>query len=124
MQQQEVFALLKSRDKDEKAEKVFGQVAFISGKEQFEKALGEHPDASGFRVYLGYTGWTEAQLRSEVRVGAWVILPADEAAVFSGDPGNLWMEMLERTKLQVAGVRTPFDCPRADLTSGFCLHGR
>jgi putative transcriptional regulator len=103
--QQEVFALMKSREKDEK---VFGQVAFISGKEQFEKALGEHPVASGFRVYLGYTGWTEAQLRSEVRVGAWVILPADEAAVFSDDPGDLWMEMMERTKLQVAEAgRTP-----------------
>ena len=91
----------------EKAENVFGRVYLISDQTLFDRTLAAHPAQSAFRVYLGYTGWTAAQLRREVQLGAWSILPGEDAAVFRADPGSLWQEMTQKTKVQVAGA-APF----------------
>ena len=108
----QVFALIKSPAKVEKAENVFGRVYLISDKTLFDQTLAAHPAQNAFRVYLGYTGWTAAQLRREVQLGAWSILPGEDAAVFRADPGSLWQEMMQKTKVQVAGA-SPFpDHPR------------
>lgn len=48
------------------------------------------------RVYLGYTGWTTAQLRQEWLRGLWRILPGDAAAVFDPEPGRLWQRLQSR----------------------------
>lgn len=42
------------------------------------------------RIYLGYTGWTAAQLRQEWLRGLWRILPGDAQAVFDPQPELLW----------------------------------
>ena len=97
-----VFALFKSPSRIDKAENVFGRVYLITDKDLFDHTLSAHPDASAFRVYLGYTGWTQAQLRHEVQLGAWYVFPADDAAVFNSDPDSLWPEMIQKTKVQMA----------------------
>jgi putative transcriptional regulator len=101
------FALLQSPSKVEKAEKIFGDVYWISDKGVFAKALSGRPDPKVFHVYLGYAGWTEDQLRTEVQLGAWFVFPADTAAVFDSDPGSLWLEMIQKTKLEFAEERLP-----------------
>src|SRR5215469_1009879 len=68
-----VFALLRSKDKPEAAEHVFGGVYWISAKTALEKAISSRPDPGVFHVYLGYAGWTTDQLRTEVRLGGWFI---------------------------------------------------
>ena len=100
----DVFALFKSRARVEKAENIFGQVYLISDKALFDQTLSARPDPSVFHVYLGYAGWTPAQLRHEVQVGAWFVFPADDAAIFSSDPDSLWTQMIQKTKLQVASA--------------------
>jgi putative transcriptional regulator len=45
------------------------------------------------RIYLGYTGWTAAQLRQEWLRGLWRILPGDAAAVFDPEPERLWQRL-------------------------------
>jgi putative transcriptional regulator len=97
-----VFALFKSPARLDKAENIFGRVYFITDKDVFDHTLSAHPDPAALRVYLGYTGWTQAQLRHEVQVGAWFVLPADDAAVFTSDPDSLWLQMIQRTKSQLA----------------------
>jgi putative AlgH/UPF0301 family transcriptional regulator len=97
-----VFALLQSSAKMEKAENIFGGVYLISDEAVFEKAISARPDSSVFHVYLGYAGWTQDQLRAEVRLGAWFVFPADAAAVFNSDPNSLWSKMILDTELKSA----------------------
>jgi putative transcriptional regulator len=102
-----VFALFQSPAKVEGAENTFGSVYLISDKNLFEKTLSARPDPKVFHVYLGYAGWTQAQLQAEVQMGAWFVFPADTAAVFNSDPGSLWLQMIHQTELQYAKI-APF----------------
>ncbi len=52
----------------------------------------------GGRTYLGYTGWTAAQLRDECLRGLWRTLAGDAAIVFDPDPATLWQRLLAREK--------------------------
>lgn len=97
-----VFALRRSTEKLDGATSVFGTVYFITGKTLFEKTIGSRPDPADFRVYLGYTGWTNAQLRKEVEVGAWFLFRADAGAIFDGDPDSLWSRLIRRTEQKFA----------------------
>lgn len=96
------FALFQSSAKIEKAENLFGRVYLISDKGLFEKTISARPDPNVFHVYLGYAGWTEDQLRSEVQLGAWFVFPPDTAAVFNSDPDSLWLQMIQKTELRLA----------------------
>ena len=107
MQPAGVFALFQSPAKIEKAENVFGDVYWISDKSAFEKALSSRPDPKVLHVYVGYSGWTQAQLRAEVQLGAWFVFPADTAAVFNSDPASLWLHMIQQTELHLAKIE-PF----------------
>jgi putative AlgH/UPF0301 family transcriptional regulator len=98
-----VFGLLKSQGKIDGGERVFGTVYLISDKTVFEKTIANRPDPGAFHVYLGYAGWTEAQLRMEVQLGAWFIFPGDVGTVFTADPDSLWPQMIRQTEMKVAG---------------------
>jgi putative transcriptional regulator len=97
-----VFALFASSAKMEKAENIFGGVYLISDKALFEQTISARPDAGVFHVYLGYAGWAQDQLRNEVQLGAWFVLPADATTVFNADPDSLWLQMIQKTELQLA----------------------
>ncbi len=104
-----LFALLQSPTKLDGAEHIFGRVYLISRKALFEQILSARPGPGVFHVYLGYAGWSPAQLQQEVRVGAWFIFRADAKTVFDSDPDGLWRQMIRKTELQLAGLslRTP-----------------
>ena len=97
-----VFALFQSSAKIEKADNIFGSVYLISDKGLFEKTISARPDPKVFHVYLGYAGWTQDQLRTEVQMGAWFVFPADTAIVFNSDPDSLWLHMIKKTELRLA----------------------
>jgi putative transcriptional regulator len=98
-----VFALRQSKDEIEGAERIFGDVHFISNKAALEKNFAARPGPADFHVYLGYAGWTNAQLRTEVELGAWYIFRADAAAIFDADPDSLWSRMIRRSEQKLAG---------------------
>jgi putative AlgH/UPF0301 family transcriptional regulator len=102
MEPSAAFALFQSSAKIEKAENIFGGVYLISDKGLFEKTLSARPDPNVFHVYLGYAGWTQDQLRTEVQLGAWFVFPADTATVFNSDPESLWLQMIKKTELRLA----------------------
>ena len=106
------LALFQSSANIEKAEDIFGDVYLISQKDLFKKTLTAQPDPHTFHVYLGYAGWTPAQLRAEVQLGAWFVLPADPAAVFNSDPASLWAQMIQKTELQLAQTEPFVEIPQ------------
>lgn len=102
-----VFALLQSTANVAKAESIFAGVYLISDKDLFEQTLSTRPDPGVFHVFLGYAGWTQDQLRTEVQLGGWFIFPADAATVFNSAPDSLWLQMIQKTELQLAKME-PF----------------
>ncbi len=48
------------------------------------------------RIYLGYTGWTAAQLRQEWMRGLWRVMAGDAGAVFDPQPERLWERLQGR----------------------------
>jgi putative AlgH/UPF0301 family transcriptional regulator len=111
-----VFALFKSSAKMEKAENIFSGVYLISDKALFEQTISARPDPGVFRVYLGYAGWTQDQLRTEAQLGAWFVFPADAATVFNSDPDSLWSQMIQKTELHLAQTE-PFAETSQPVTS-------
>jgi len=97
-----VFALLESTSKVEGAEHIFGKVYLISAKNLFEQTISTQPSPDVFHVYLGYAGWSDAQLRKEVELGAWFIFPGDASTVFNSNPDSLWPQMIQKTELKLA----------------------
>jgi putative transcriptional regulator len=102
MEPSAAFALFQSSAKIEKAENIFGDVHLISDKGVFEKTISDRPDPNVFHVYLGYAGWTQDQLRTEVQLGAWFVFPADATTIFNSDPDSLWLKMIQKTELRLA----------------------
>jgi len=96
-----VVALFQSSTKIEGAEHIFSGVYLISAKTLFEQTLSTRPDPGVFHVYVGYAGWTIAQLRKEVELGAWFIFPADASTVFNSHPDSLWSQMIRKTELKL-----------------------
>ncbi len=46
------------------------------------------------RFYLGYSGWKEGQLESEIDMGAWVLAEGSAELVFSAQPDQAWQRAL------------------------------
>ena len=118
-----VFALLQSPAKPEGAEHVFDGVYLINSRPLFEQAMSAQPKPDGFHVYLGYAGWTQAQLRQEVELGAWFVFPAEAGTVFNADPDSLWPEMIRKTEMQYAEVHGEVHGYEAHVSRRTRVHG-
>jgi putative transcriptional regulator len=93
-----VRALLRSRSKPGQAVHIFGDVSVISNKPLLEKLIGAGTPSSSFRVYAGYTGWSAQQLRNEVALGLWLVLPGDAGVVFDPNPEKVWGRLVNHAK--------------------------
>jgi putative AlgH/UPF0301 family transcriptional regulator len=102
-----VFALSRSKAKLDGAEPVLGDTYLISTKSVFEKAIANRPDSASLHVYLGYAGWSNDQLRAEVKTGSWFIFQGDAETVFESDPDALWRAMIQKTELKLV-KRDPY----------------
>lgn len=82
--------------------------ATVNGPEIVDKVfLAADPDslpeimrlahgADEFRMFAGHAEWTAGQLESEVKHGAWRVVPANEDVVFSDKPTKLWEQLSTR----------------------------
>lgn len=81
---------------------VVGDVALID--------LGSVPEAegnaTGVRVFSGYSGWDAEQLEEELDEGAWFVVAALEADVLTEDPESLWRRVLARQRSFVSMYAT------------------
>lgn len=98
------LALLRSATKIEEAKHVLEDVYMVTDKAVLEKQLAAGADAKTLRIYLGYSGWAPGQLDHELELGAWHVLPGDAPTVFDPNPDSVWMKLIRRTELRLAGL--------------------
>jgi putative transcriptional regulator len=80
----------------------------LSSEPKRWKDLARDPEAeSRLRVYAGYAGWGPGQLARELRLGSWVVAPADARSVFSSDPSTLWPRVHGLMKRLEARAKEP-----------------
>ena len=53
-------------------------------------AIAEGKGPQQFQVALGYAGWSDGQLESEMRENAWLSVPADKGILFESALKNRW----------------------------------
>src|SRR5699024_10934631 len=64
-----------------------------------------------FRDFVGYTGWSSGQLAGEIDEGAWYVVDASAADVFTTEPEALWSRVLRRQGGDLALLSTYPDDP-------------
>lgn len=79
--------------------------------------LSHDPDLLGsvltsVRVFAGYAGWGPDQLEAEIAEGAWFVVEAEVADVFTDDPEHLWRAVLARQPGDLAKVARVPENPR------------
>lgn len=81
---------------------------FMSGRPaDLEAAARGGPAIERVRLYAGYAGWSAGQLENEIRLGGWVIGPADAEAVFAREPEALWRKVWRLMQRREAALRPP-----------------
>ncbi len=48
------------------------------------------------RCFLGYAGWAPGQLETEIKAGAWALMPSNSRLIFDADTTILWQDMMRR----------------------------
>jgi len=53
-----------------------------------------HPE--DIRLFVGYAGWSEGQLKNEMDTKSWIVGRADKKLLFGGNPEKLWSQVLNK----------------------------
>ncbi|WP_366942453.1 YqgE/AlgH family protein [uncultured Serinicoccus sp.] len=64
------------------------------------------PELGAFRIFVGYSGWSAGQLDSEIRHGAWEVVPREPRDAFREDTTDLWREVLLRQRSAASFLTT------------------
>lgn len=103
----DVLALVRSRRAPDEGKRVVGDVFLIASKEGLEKTFAAPTEAGAVRVYMGYAGWTAAQLENELDLGAWYIFQGSAKTVFESDPESLWPRLIRETEMHIVRRGSP-----------------
>jgi putative transcriptional regulator len=50
------------------------------------------------RYFVGYVGWRQGELKSEIDRGLWSVMNAEVDTIFRKDTDNLWEELLQQSR--------------------------
>jgi putative transcriptional regulator len=95
-----VMALARLAQAPPGGERVCGDIYLVRTEAPLVKVMGT--PGGKFRIFLGYAGWNQAQLRREMETGSWFVFPADAGMVFDQDPGSVWQRLIEKTDSRYA----------------------
>jgi len=48
------------------------------------------------RFYIGYSGWGEEQLKSELKRNSWLVAPTNKESIFETDPLEMWSKFIDK----------------------------
>ncbi len=111
VQPQAVVVLADFADVEQAEVVVVDNIGFLPGEIEDAAALG---DLRGIRVFAGYAGWGPGQLEHELVEGAWIVVAARGADVFTPAPDSLWSDVLRREGGPLAIVAMLPDDPRVN----------
>ena len=74
---------------------------FVSSSKETLSRLCNLEDGR-FHCYAGYAGWGPQQLDNEIRVGSWIVAPADPALVLDAPTEDLWLRSLQSVGIDPA----------------------
>ena len=65
----------------------------------------------GLRIFVGYSGWIDGQLESEIRRGDWHVQPVDPDMLFDPEVDQLWPSLIRRATERTVRAPRPFPFP-------------
>ncbi len=89
-------------------ERVFGTIGVVDLDAPPERVS---PRTAGLRVFVGYAGWGAGQLEHELAEDSWYVVEPKPWDAFTGDPHELWRDVLRRQRGHLAWVATFPDDP-------------
>ncbi|HVR69942.1 MAG TPA: YqgE/AlgH family protein [Vicinamibacteria bacterium] len=90
VQRDVTLALVRTPKRLADAHRVLPDVQLSTESKRWKELARDPEVESRLRVYAGYAGWGPGQLARELRLGSWVVAPADARSVFSSEPSELW----------------------------------
>jgi len=75
--------------------------------DRISTSLNSPTDPFCFRLFAGYSGWTQGQLEGEIERGDWYLVPGDHSFVFRDDPYEVWEDLLRLVHQQTGVVTDP-----------------
>lgn len=87
----------------------------------FQRLLEKEHFKSRRRFFMGYASWSGGQLESEIRAGAWLLVPYNRSYIFDDKPAEEenWSEHFWRKVLLQSGVDPLTLVPQSSSDSGY-----
>jgi len=92
----DVIFVFRSKKPVENALRLMDGVYITGSREVLETLLKRDNPVEGLRIFAGHAGWSPGQLEGEIARGDWDLAPAEESAIFSSKPEELWLELHRR----------------------------
>jgi putative transcriptional regulator len=73
----------------------------VTSQPEILRAIGTGTGPRRSLFTLGYAGWSPGQLEGEIKAGAWVVVPADEALVFDEHYEKKWERAMARRTINL-----------------------
>ena len=73
----------------------------VTSQPEILRAIGTRSGPRRTLFALGYAGWASGQLEAEIKAGAWVVVPADEALLFDDNAEKKWERTMARRTINL-----------------------
>ena len=90
---QRMYAVVR-RDPGEGARKLFDDVFVTISGATVDRVIRQWPGEA--RFFAGYAAWEPGELAQEIRDGGWLVAEPHAAQIFSLQPAELWLQLLQR----------------------------
>jgi len=92
---QRMYAVVR-RDPGEGARKLFDDVFVTISGTAVDHVIRTWPGEA--RFFAGYAAWEPGELAQEIRDGEWLVAEPRAAQIFSLQPDDLWLQLLQRIR--------------------------
>lgn len=59
-----------------------------------ERIMTQAKPTETFRAFAGFSAWASRQLKAEMLLGTWGILPSDSSSSFDQDTAKFWLDCI------------------------------